>query len=146
MPLTAAQKKFLDAHRIGHLATADSRSQPHVIPICYTCDDSSLYSVLDAKPKRVAIAKLKRLRNIQENPQVAVVVDEYHEDWTRLAYVLVHGTASVLSRGEEYTRALRLLREKYPQYRSMQLEGSQVIRVAIDRVVSWASAASELVS
>jgi PPOX class probable F420-dependent enzyme len=138
MPLTAEQKKFIDAHRIGHLATADSRGRPHVIPICYVCDDSCLYSVLDAKPKRVAVKNLKRVLNIQENPRVAVVVDEYDEDWTRLAYVLLHGTAQVLTGGEEHARALRLLREKYPQYRAMQLEGCPVICMAVQRVISWA--------
>jgi len=128
------------------MATADSRGRPHVIPICYVCADSCLYSVLDAKPKRVDATNLKRVLNIQENPRVAVVVDEYDEDWTRLAYVLLHGTARVLSGGEEHARALRLLREKYPQYRAMQLEGCPVIQITIERAVSWASAASELVS
>ncbi|MGH7843718.1 MAG: TIGR03668 family PPOX class F420-dependent oxidoreductase [Candidatus Binatia bacterium] len=137
MPLTAAQKKFLDRHRIGHLATADCRGRPHVVPICYACDGSCLYSVLDAKPKRVPAAKLKRLRNIQDNPRVAVVIDEYDEDWTRLAYTLVHGTATVLSGGEKHARALRLLRDRYPQYRAMPLEGCPVIRITIERAVSW---------
>ena len=138
MPLTATQKKFLDRHRIGHLATADSRGRPHVIPICYVCAGSRLYSVLDAKPKRVAATNLKRVLNIQENPRVAVVVDEYDEDWTRLAYVLLHGTANMLTGGEEHARALRLLREKYPQYRAMQLQRSPVICIAVERVISWA--------
>jgi PPOX class probable F420-dependent enzyme len=94
---------------------------------------------VDAKPKRVPAAKLKRLRNIAANPQVSVVVDHYEEDWTQLAYVLLHGSARVVAGGDEHARALRLLRKKYPQYRAMPLEGAPVICIKIERVVDWGS-------
>jgi PPOX class probable F420-dependent enzyme len=137
MRLTKAQQEFLSRLRIGHLATADAHGQPHVVPICYACDASFLYTVIDAKPKKVSPARLKRLRNIGENPRVAVVVDAYDEDWTRLAFLLLRGTARVLAEGKGYTRALRLLTRKYPQYRSMALEGQPVIVMKIEQVVSW---------
>jgi len=65
------------------------------------------------------------------------VFDRYDEDWTRLAWVLVRGTAAVLAYGPEHAGALAALREKYPQYRAMALEDRPVIRVIVERVSSW---------
>src|SRR5262245_62171418 len=84
---------FIRAHRVARLATADGAGRPLVLPICYVLRGEALYSPTDAKPKRVPVQRLKRLQNIRENPSVAVVIDDYGEDWTRLAYVLLHGTA-----------------------------------------------------
>ena len=36
---------------------------------------------------------MKRLRNIAENPAVALVVDRYDEDWARLGWVMLRGPA-----------------------------------------------------
>jgi len=95
--------------------------------------------VLDQKPKRTSIARLRRVRNIQANPQVALVVDHYEEDWLRLWYVLVFGRAELLWEGEERVTAIGLLRQKYPQYRKMDIEENPVIRISPTRVVSWAA-------
>jgi len=137
MALTAAQLRFLFTQRVAHLATCDVRGRPHVVPVCYACDSAALYSVIDAKPKRVPAERLKRLRNIAQNPRVAVVVDRYDENWTRLAFLLLHGTARVLSTGAAHARAIALLRQKYPQYRPMALEDRPVIRIDVERAVSW---------
>ena len=135
--MTEAQLHFLSTRRIAHLATCDAHGRPHIVPVCYACDGAALYSVIDAKPKRVPAQRLKRLRNIAQNPHVAVVVDRYDEDWTRLAFLLLHGTARVLNEGEVHAQAIALLRQKYPQYRSMDLEGRPVIRIQVERTVSW---------
>jgi PPOX class probable F420-dependent enzyme len=139
MALTEAQLNFLSAERVAHLATCDAQGRPHVVPVCYACDGTFLYSVIDAKPKRVPARRLKRLRNIAENPHVAVVVDRYDEDWTRLGFLLLHGTARVLSEGKEHAQAIAMLRQKYPQYRSMALEGRPVICIRVERAASWSS-------
>jgi PPOX class probable F420-dependent enzyme len=99
-------------------------------------DDESLYITIDEKPKRQDIP-LKRLRNIQENPAVAVTVDRWDEDWTRLAWVMVRGNAEILPDGAEHDRAQVLLREKYPQYRTMDIAPLPVIALRIRRVLSW---------
>ena len=65
-----AARCFLDACRVGHLATADARAAPHVVPVCFACTDTTLYITIDAKPKGAA-AGLKRIRNILVNPQAA---------------------------------------------------------------------------
>jgi PPOX class probable F420-dependent enzyme len=130
---------FLGEARIGRLATADARARPLVVPVCYVFDGERLYSAVDAKPKRTRA--LRRLKNIADNPRVALVVDHYDEDWEALRYVLVEGTADVLTRGPDFARAIDLLVEKYPQYRAMELDRAEgaVIRIAPDRIVAWQS-------
>jgi len=133
---------FLEEARVGRLATASADGAPHVIPVCFVFDGTCLYSAIDAKPKRVAAPKLRRLQNIQANPRASLLVDRYDEDWTRLRYVLVFGRAEILDPGPDRQRALALLREKYPQYRSMADFGQgPVIRLTPERVASWSGSA-----
>jgi PPOX class probable F420-dependent enzyme len=141
--LSRNERAFLRAARVAHLATADAIGQPHVIPICFVLDGSEIFSAIDEKPKRTSPRPLKRLRNISENPNIALVVDRYDEDWQKLAYVLVIGTAKILLRGKRHEHAVRLLRRKYPQYRSMALDQRPMIRISLKRVVTWSFAKSE---
>ena len=141
--LSESARAFLDQRRVAHLATTDRDGAPHVVPLCFALDPSRdvLYFVIDAKPKRQTGVALKRMRNIAENARVAIVADEYAEDWSRLAYVLVHGNAAVVADAAERTGALALLRAKYPQYRAMDLDGTAhpVVRVAIRAAHHWRS-------
>ena len=130
------QRRFLETSRVAHLATADAASVPHLVPVCYAVDGATLYITVDEKPKRQDIP-LKRLRNIQQNPAVAVTVDRWAEDWSRLAWVMMRGRADILRNGPEHDTAQALLRERYPQYRSMAIESLPVIAVRIQRVLSW---------
>src|SRR5262247_430138 len=99
---------LVQAHRIGHLATADSPGTPHLVPICFVYDGHAIYSAIDHKPKRRTGYGMKRIRNILENPRVAFLVHHYEEDWQQLYHVLIRGTASILESGPEHQRALRL--------------------------------------
>jgi PPOX class probable F420-dependent enzyme len=135
--LTPAQVQRLAASPIAHLATANANGRPHVMPVCHACDGRFIYSALDQKPKRIPVARLRRVRNIQANPQVALVVDGYDQDWRRLWYLLVTGAAELLETGEEQARAVALLRAKYPQYRQMDLQASPVIKVTPESAVAW---------
>jgi PPOX class probable F420-dependent enzyme len=126
--------RFIRAARLGHLATADTNGQPHVIPICFVFDGKYFYSPVDEKPKRTGPAKLKRVINIQANPQAALVIDRYSEDWKHLAYILIHGTAKILHRGAAHDEAVRRLRRKYPQYRQMTIHTRPMIQI---RPVHW---------
>ena len=123
--------------RVARLATADETGAPHVMPVCYTLDGETVYSVIDRKPKQAGAMRLRRIRNIMANPRIALLLDGYDEDWGRLWYVLLRGVASVVCRGPEQRWALTLLRKKYPQYAAMNLEGRPVIRIRIFRVVAW---------
>jgi PPOX class probable F420-dependent enzyme len=129
----------LKSARVGRLATRDLKGQPHVVPVCYAYDGRSFYSPVDRKPKRVSFEKLARIRNIRANPDVALLVDQYDEDWDNLWYILVRGHGEILHGGEEQMEALRQLRKKYPQYSSRQLlpEEAPVIRISPVEIISW---------
>jgi PPOX class probable F420-dependent enzyme len=139
--LSDRQLRFLDASRVGHLATADARGVPHVVPVCFAIDDGTLYSTIDEKPKRRTGAPLKRLRNIAENPAVAVVVDRYDEDWGRLGWIMLRGRAEILADGTEHARAQARLRARYGQLNAMDIEPLPVIAVRLERVSSWGNLA-----
>ena len=160
LQLSPEQIQRLSASPVGHLSTVSGKGVPHVIPVCFALDwqeDSpAIYIALDQKPKRAALTRLRRVRNILENPRVALVVDHYAEDWTQLWYILLTGTAQLLN-GEdspesdgkcrsistahpelvEGRRAVQLLRQKYPQYRQMHIDGNPVIKITPQRVVAW---------
>ena len=131
--LSAAERAFLSRRRTGCLATADRAGKPHLVPVCFAVADDALYTAIDEKPKTGSA--LKRLTNILENPAVAFLADHYEEDWSRLGWVRLDGTAELLPGGIERDSAIRLLRSRYPQYASMQLSTVMAIRIA--HVRSW---------
>ena len=135
--------EFIRSHRVARLATASSELQPVVVPICYAFDGENIYTAIDEKPKSVDPIDLKRVRNINENSKVALVVDDYSEDWSELVYVLIRGTAEIISsagEAHEHSRAVALMREKYPQYRSMDLDKRPIIKITPARIKRWAPA------
>lgn len=108
------------------------------MPIVFAYEHPHLYSPIDRKPKHVEDwRRLRRVRNIVMNGRVSVVVDHWDEDWARLRFTLVEGTAEVLEEGLERDRAVDLLQAKYEQYRKLPLLGAPVIRVTIERRVDW---------
>ena len=131
------ERTFLLDQRVGRLATADGNGAPHVLPVGYALEGDTLYITIDDKPKRTSGRKLKRLQNIIENPRVAVVVDRYDEDWSRLGWVMLRGRAEILDAGDEHDNAQALLRARYPQLAGMQIAGYPVIAVRIERVTNW---------
>jgi PPOX class probable F420-dependent enzyme len=135
--LSARQRHFIDTRRVAHLATADGKAAPHVVPVCFGLLDEVLYITIDQKPKREPPRPLKRLSNIVQNPQAAIVFDHYDEDWRRLAWVMLRGRAEILESGGEHDRAQALLRLRYRQLEGMRIEGLPVIAIRIERVTSW---------
>jgi PPOX class probable F420-dependent enzyme len=141
--LSERERRFLATRTVGHLATADRRASPHVVPVCFAIADRSLYITIDEKPKRAAGTKLKRVRNIEQNPAVAFLADRYDDDWTLLGWVLLRGRAEILAEGIEHDQAQMLLRSRYPQLAAMQIGGLAVIAVRIERVTSWGNLSVE---
>jgi PPOX class probable F420-dependent enzyme len=137
--LDSRVRDFLFLARVARLATASREAMPHVVPVCFCFDGLRFYFAIDAKPKRQRGLNLKRMRNIAENPAVALVIDHFEEDWAHLAYVLVHGHASVVQDPQEYMLAMRRLRDKYAQYRAMALSPEQnpMVRIEPHRVHVW---------
>lgn len=136
-------RRFILSHAVARLATADKNGQPHVIPFCYAFDGERFYFVVDEKPKRQTGKPLKRIRNMLENPQVALVIDDYSDDWTQLAYVLVSGSPQVVDDEAEYATALALLRDRYPQYRTMLLSFARntMVRISPNKILAWGNVA-----
>ncbi len=123
------------ASRVAHLATAGRDGRPHVVPICFALDGETLYTAVDEKPKRTR--RLKRLENIEANPRVEVLIDHYEDDWSRLWWVRLRGTARIV----EDPRAVDLLVAKYPQYAERRPEGP-VIAIDVEERSEWTSSPS----
>ena len=135
--LSDGERRFLSDRRIAHLATADAQAAPHVVPVCFAVAQSTLYITIDEKPKRIPGTALKRLRNISENPTVAVVVDRYDEDWALLGWVMLRGRAEILPDGTEHDDAQALLQQRYRQLEAMQIGKLPVIAIRIEHSASW---------
>jgi PPOX class probable F420-dependent enzyme len=135
--LSEMERLFLKNRRVAHLATADRDAAPHVVPVCFAICSDTLYVTIDAKPKRSLSTSLKRLKNIAQNPAVAVVVDRYEEDWGQLGWVMLRGHAEILIDGREHDQAQALLRSRYPQLKRMQIAELPVIAVRIVSATSW---------
>ena len=123
------------ASRVAHLATAGRDGRPHVVPICFVLDGETLYTAVDEKPKRTR--QLKRLENIEANRHVEVLIDHYEDDWSRLWWVRLRGTARIV----EDPRAVELLAAKYTQYRDRPPAGP-VIAIEIEERSEWTSSPS----
>jgi PPOX class probable F420-dependent enzyme len=139
-PISNAIQAKLEETRVARLATVDAEYGSHIVPICFVYDGKVFYSAVDRKPKRVAPERLARLRHITASPQIALIIDEYHEDWEQLWYVLVRGKAKLIPKSahQERARAIRQLRARYPQYAAAMLpDDSPVIRITPERITSW---------
>lgn len=140
MALTHLQRRFLEAQRRAILVTIapDGRARP--VPICFVLakDGAVLYTPLDDKPKATDdLLALARVRDIAADPRVAILVDHWDEDWTRLGWLRLEGHAVLLDPGAEHTAAVAALRETYPQYATHQLDARPLIRIEIGRVAAW---------
>lgn len=128
--------------RVARLATVDERGAPHLVPVCYATDGRAYYTPIDGKPKRSSAGGLRRVRNIRANPQVALLIDHYEEDWRRLSWIMVQGRAELMTGGPEWDGARALLEAKYPQYRTMRLpDGGLLIKIVPERVLDWSATA-----
>jgi PPOX class probable F420-dependent enzyme len=135
----AVRAKLKEA-RVARLATLDSRRGTHIVPVCFAYDGKVFYTAIDRKPKRVAPERLTRVRNILAVPQVALLIDQFDEDWTQLWYILIRGKAKLLPMHghKERAWALRKLRAKYPQYAGRMLPNdAPIIRITPDRTTFW---------
>ena len=139
MELSPETATFVERQRVGRFATVDAAGIPHVVPVCFTLLNDRFYIAIDEKPKRTT--RLQRLKNIESNPQVALVLDEYSEGWSRLAWVMIRGRAEIIEKGGDHPPAITALRAKYPQYRAMSLEDRPLIRISPERVNAWGPAA-----
>jgi len=139
--LTTIEQVFVREQRVARLATADENGHPTLIPVCYAFDGEFFYTPLDEKPKTVPGTLLKRVRNIEARHEAALLIDQYSDDWSQLGYILIHAHAALLlPPAKRHTLALRLLRERYTQYQTMDLEQNALIVLTPERITSWGPA------
>ena len=130
--------EFVIGQRVARMGSVDTNGRPHVVPICFVLDGTSvIYSAIDLKPKSVETKNLRRVRNIANNPSVSILLDRYTEDWAQLGFVILHGAAKVLAQGAERNRAEDLLRKKYSQYDKLLQPGAPMIKINVGRITSW---------
>jgi PPOX class probable F420-dependent enzyme len=132
--VTPELRRRVEAAPVARLATIDPQGRPHLVPICFALVGETIYTAVDRKPKRSQ--RLQRIENARANPQVAVLVDHYEDDWSQLWWVRLRGRARVLERGEEVERALALLAAKYTQYRAEPPPGP-VLAVDLEEWRGW---------
>ena len=135
----AVQKKLKKA-RVARFATLDDKHRPHIVPICFVYDGKLFYTAVDRKPKRVTPERLARLRNIRAVSRIALLIDEYDDDWTRLWYILIRGKAKLIPKSahREHASAIRKLRAKYTQYaQGMLADDAPIIRITPERATFW---------
>jgi PPOX class probable F420-dependent enzyme len=129
------ERELIAECRVARLATTGADGRPDLVPICYADVDGRLFSPVDEKPKRTV--RLGRLRNIERDPRVSLLVDRYEDEWTRLAWVRVEGLATVIGAGAAMPGVLEALRDRYPQYQEMALEALPLVQIAVEAISSW---------
>jgi PPOX class probable F420-dependent enzyme len=131
----------LGSARVGRIATVRPNGRPHVVPFVFAVVEERervrVYWAVDDKPKRSSM--LQRLRNLERNPSVEIVVDFYDEDWNRLWWVRATGTGRVVDEAAERAAALDALRAKYPQYREAELADA-LVAVDVESITGWMAA------
>ena len=139
--ISTALEQFIERARVARLATIDSEFKPHLVPVVFVFDGNHFFIPLDEKRKTAKPEKLKRIRNIQDNPNVALLIDEYSEDWTKLAFVMIQGKASVATKEEgniQVRQAYKKLMTKYMQYQKVGI-GEMCIIITPKKVASWSN-------
>jgi PPOX class probable F420-dependent enzyme len=132
-----ARRRFAAA-RVARLATITPDGHPHLVPITFAIEGDTIYSIVDAvKPK--SSPSLARLRNIDLNQRVSLLVDEYSDDWERLWWVRADGTARSAPDGLDRERAIGLLQAKYSQYQARLPEFGPALLVDVEGWIGWSA-------
>ena len=146
------------------LVTSGSNGTLRPVPVCFALAPPPrdvLWTPLDEKPKQSEDPRrLARVRDILARPGVVLLVDRWDEDWSRLGWLRLEGSARLLEPDEgrrasavdrdpgaaratdlaEHAEAVAALRSRYPQYAAHALERLPVIRVSVSRAVGWGTA------
>ncbi len=136
--LTPEQQAFVRRCRVGRLSTVDASGEAFAVPICYGFDGTRIFTPIDEKPKHTK-RPLKRVRNIMETGRATLLIDYYEDDdWSQLAWLMIRGRAFIVDQDHPlHAGSVEQLRNRYHQYREMDLETAQMIILEPDRVTSW---------
>ncbi len=139
---TDARERLASAP-VARLATVRSDGSPHVVPVTFAVEGDVVYTAVDHKPKTTR--SLLRLDNIARHPRVALLADQYSDDWDQLWWVRVDGLASVVADADEARHPIDALVERYEQYRERRPAGPAIV-IRVDHWSGWASSAPGAVS
>ncbi|MBB6173862.1 PPOX class probable F420-dependent enzyme [Nocardiopsis mwathae] len=128
-----ARERFASG-RVARLATVDAHGQPHLVPVTFAVFADAVVIAIDHKPK--STRDVKRLANIEANPLVSLLVDEYSDYWERLWWARADGSARIEYSGETWETARDHLARRYPQYREQPPDGP-IILVTVQRWSGW---------
>ncbi len=129
-------RRRIDGAQVARLATVGRDGRPHIVPITFAMNDATIYFAIDFKPKKTT--DLQRLRNIEANPSVSVLVDHYEADWTKLWWVRADGSARIVIDGALFENGIARLTQRYAPYRSARPVGP-VVAIAVERMTGWSA-------
>ena len=135
--------KTLNNSKIARLATVDpENNQPYLVPVVFVFNGYNIFIPIDDKPKMVNSNQLKRVKNIQKNPNISFLIDTYDDkDWNNLSYVMIQGKARIvvnrLKDIDTIQKVHSLLSEKYFQYKKLVGMGDSCIVIDIQKVIKW---------
>ena len=140
MAITPVIEEFIERARVARLATVDRTFRPHLVPVVFVFDGNHFFIPIDQKRKTVKPRGLKRIKNLQDNPNVALLIDTYSEDWTKLAFVMIQGKASVITSRTQWNidvkEAYKKLTTKYRQYQKIGMSEMCII-IKPEKITSW---------
>jgi nitroimidazol reductase NimA-like FMN-containing flavoprotein (pyridoxamine 5'-phosphate oxidase superfamily) len=130
--LKKAVAKLLAHERVCRVATAGTGGMPHVVPVCHVLEGGRIYFGSDRNSTKI--------RNLQRDAHLAVLVDLYSEEWDLLRGVMIQGTAKLVHRGPQFRKIRGRLYQKYAQYPGDAALGesdSVVVEVTPVRLSAW---------
>ncbi len=124
--------------KVARLATVDQKSYLYVVPVVFVFHENLFFIPLDEKTKTVNPKKLKRVKNIEKNPNVTLLIDKYQNDWKKLFFLMIHGKATVIDgkNSKLMDKIHKLLISKYPQYKKIGT-GNSCITIYPTKVTLW---------
>ena len=131
MRLTVKERDFVQCLRVARVATVSSDGVLHNVPVCPVFDKNKIYFGTERGARKV--------RNIEGNPHVTIVFDDYTEAWNYLHGVMFQGKARIVN-ATEFRAFRKKIYAKYSQYeRSAPLgeRDSVIVEVAPERKFSW---------
>jgi len=138
MKLNQSMKNLIRKSKVARLATVDKNSIPYVVPVVFVFHNESFYIPLDEKTKNVNPRKLKRVKNIEKNPNVTLLIDEYQNNWKKLYFLMIHGKATIIEqkKNKHINEIHKLLISKYSQYKKIG-SGNSCIKIQPQKVTFW---------
>ena len=131
---TAEVRRRFAASPVARMSTVRPDGGPHIVPIVFALVGDTVFSAVDAKPKRST--ELQRLVNVRAEPRCALLVDRYDADWRRLWWMRADGHGEVVDVPTTEHPGIQALVQRFPQYRDEPPSGPLLV-VTVQRWTGW---------